>query len=487
GLRGVGAQVSWTLPLPWYSQLIFASQNGRGSTGFSFRNPGDNGMFFDRITTDREAPGLQDFVWIPRFENSFNLSDTQTVLAGVSGAFGSNETGANSRTQIYGADLLYKWKSSHAEGGFPFLKWQTEFMYRRFQAGHGADDSFPVAETFHDWGMYSQVLWGFKKGWVAGIRGDYVHMQDSMFTDDLDRQSRWRLSANLTWYPTEFSKIRLQYNQDFLEENFFLSGGKSSRSFSSGNSSSAHTALTNFKLMKKITLILSTILACALSAQAKLNVVATLPDFGSLAREIGGDKINLVVLAKATEDPHFVDARPSFVVSLRNADVLIDGGAELELGWLPPLLQNARNPKIEIGKPGRVQASQGIRLMNVPTNATRAAGDVHALGNPHFTVDPIIAKAIAQHIAQSFAALDPPNAAFYDGNYKKFEATINAKLQEWGAAILPFKDQHIVAYHDSWPYFAHRFGINIDIFLEPKPGIPPSPSHLAEVIAQMRR
>src|SRR5438876_2453172 len=223
GLRGVGAQTSWTLPLPWYSQLIFASQNGRGSTGFSFRNPGDEGMFFDRITTDREARGLQDFVWIPRFENSFNLSDTQTVLAGVSGAFGSNETGADSRTQIYGADLLYKWKSSHAEGGFPFVKWQTEFMYRRFQAGRGADESFPVAETFHDWGLYSQVLWGFKKGWVAGIRGDYVDMQDSKFTDDLDRQSRWRLSANLTWYPTEFSKIRLQYNQDFLEENFFLS------------------------------------------------------------------------------------------------------------------------------------------------------------------------------------------------------------------------------------------------------------------------
>ncbi|PYJ28754.1 MAG: hypothetical protein DMF24_00815 [Verrucomicrobia bacterium] len=223
GLRGVGAQASWTLPVPWYSQLIVASQNGRGSTGFSFRNPGDDGMFFDRITTDREMRGLQDFVWIPRFENSVNLSETQTVLAGVSGAFGSNETGANSRTQIYGADLLYKWKSARAEGGFPFVKWQTEFMYRRFEAGHGANDSFPVAETFHDWGLYSQVLWGFKKGWVVGIRGDYVHMQDSEFTDDLDRQSRSRISANLTWYPTEFSKLRLQYNHDFLEENFFLS------------------------------------------------------------------------------------------------------------------------------------------------------------------------------------------------------------------------------------------------------------------------
>jgi len=113
--------------------------------------------------------------------------------------------------------------------------------------------------------------------------------------------------------------------------------------------------------------------------------------------------------------------------------------------------------------------------MNVPANVTRAAGDVHALGNPHFTADPIIAKAIAQHIAQSFSALDPANAASYQANYKKFEATINAKLQEWGAAMLPFR-----------PYFAHRFGLNIDIFLEPKPGIPPSPSHLTEVIAQIK-
>jgi len=222
GLRGVGAQISWTLPTPWYSQLILASQNGRGSTGFSFRNPGDNGIFFDRETTDREVRGLQDFVWIPRWENSVDLSPTQVVLAGVSGAFGSNETGANARTQIYGADVFYKWKSSHAEGGFPFVKWQTEVMYRRFEAGRGVDESFPVAETFHDWGLYSQVLWGFRKGWVAGLRGDYLHMQDSRFTDDPDRQSRWRISANLSWYPTEFSKLRLQYNHDFLESNFFL-------------------------------------------------------------------------------------------------------------------------------------------------------------------------------------------------------------------------------------------------------------------------
>src|SRR3954466_404110 len=238
--------------------------------------------------------------------------------------------------------------------------------------------------------------------------------------------------------------------------------------------------------MKKIALILFVVLGFAFSSQAKIKVVATLPDLGSLAREIGGDKVDVSVMAKPTEDSHFVDARPSFVVQLRDADVLIDGGAELEIGWLPPLLQNARNSKIEVGKPGRVQASEGVRLMNAPTSANRAAGDVHALGNPHFVVDPIIAKTVAQHIAQAFSAVDSANAAAYDANYKKFEGAINAKLQEWGTAMLPFKGQNVVAYHDSWPYFAHRFGVNIDIFLEPKPGIPPSPSHLAEVIDKMK-
>ena len=224
GLRGVGAQLSWIAPVPWYSQLIVAAQNGRGETAFSFRNPGDDGIFFGRRTTDRELRGLEDFVWIPRWENSVDLSPTQVVLAGVSGAFGSNETGATSRTQIYGADFLYKWKSATANGGFPFVKWQTEWMYRRFEAGRGVDRSFPVTETFHDWGLYSQLLWGFKKGWIAGIRGDYYDAEDSRFTDDEDRQSRSRLSANLTWYPTEFSKLRLQYNHDFIDDSFFLAG-----------------------------------------------------------------------------------------------------------------------------------------------------------------------------------------------------------------------------------------------------------------------
>ncbi len=238
--------------------------------------------------------------------------------------------------------------------------------------------------------------------------------------------------------------------------------------------------------MKIPALIAAAFIALLTAAQAKLTVVATLPDYGAVARDIGGDKVDITVMAKPTEDPHFVDARPSFIVKLRSADVLIEGGAELEIGWLPPLLQNARNPKLETGKSGRVNASQGIRLMNIPTTLTRADGDVHALGNPHFMMDPIIVKAVAKHIADAFAAVDSANAAVYLANYAKFEQTINAKLQDWGRALLPFKGRQFVAYHDSWPYFAHRFGLVSDIFLEPKPGIPPSPSHLAKVIADVK-
>jgi zinc/manganese transport system substrate-binding protein len=228
------------------------------------------------------------------------------------------------------------------------------------------------------------------------------------------------------------------------------------------------------------------LLSVSVASSAKLNVVTTLPDYAALAREVGGANVDVTAMAKATEDPHFVDARPSLVVKLRSADVLIEGGAELETGWLPPLLQSARNAKIAPGAPGRIIASTGIRLMNIPANASRAEGDVHAAGNPHFAIDPIIAKAIAQNIAQTFARLDAANAAAYQANYKAFEQKVNAKLQEWGAAMLPYKGQKVAAYHDSWVYFAHRFGLEIDTFLEPKPGIPPSPSHLAAVITKIK-
>lgn len=250
-------------------------------------------------------------------------------------------------------------------------------------------------------------------------------------------------------------------------------------------------ALAYLSLKRKKALIqyalTSLLLLSPLVAQAKISVVATLPDLGSLAREIGKDKVDIVVLGKANDDPHFVQPRPDFVTSLRNADVLIEVGAGLEASWLPPLLQKAHNPKLEIGKSGRVQASQGIRLVNMPKGVTHDPDDAHPNGNPHFTLDPVIAKAVAQRIAKSFAAADPVNAAFYNANCKQFETAIEAKLQWWRGALQLFQDQHVTAYHDSWPYFAQRFGLKIDIFLEPHPGTPPSPSHLTEVIQKMKR
>jgi zinc/manganese transport system substrate-binding protein len=231
--------------------------------------------------------------------------------------------------------------------------------------------------------------------------------------------------------------------------------------------------------------IASMLVLCPLAAKAKLNIVATLPDLGSLAREIGKDKIDLVVLGKPNDDPHFVQARPNFVGSLRNADVLIENGAELETAWLPPLVQKAHNPKIDIGKPGLVDASQGIRLIETVTLVAFGA-EAHSRGNPHFIVDPINAAAVAQHIAKSFAALDPANATFYGANYAKFDALINAKVRGWRAVLQDFQDKHLAAYHDSWPYFGHRFDVKIDVFLEPKPGDPPTPAHLTDVIQKMK-
>jgi zinc/manganese transport system substrate-binding protein len=238
--------------------------------------------------------------------------------------------------------------------------------------------------------------------------------------------------------------------------------------------------------MKKI--ILSSVLIAALvpAALAKLNVVATTPDLASIAKEIGGDKIVLTTLAKPTEDPHFVDAKPSFIVKLNHADVVIEGGAELEIGWLPALLDQARNEKIVAGAPGHVNCAKGLQLLDVPATLDRSRGDIHAAGNPHFAISPSNGKIIAQNIADAFAENDPPNAETYRANLKTFTAALDAKLVEWQKTLAPFKGRSLVAYHDSWPYFAREFGLKIELFLEPKPGIPPTPAHLAEVILKMK-
>jgi len=219
---------------------------------------------------------------------------------------------------------------------------------------------------------------------------------------------------------------------------------------------------------------------------AKLNVVATTPDLGAITKAVGGDEVTLTVLAKPTEDPHFVDAKPSFIMKLNRADALVEGGADLEIGWLPALLDQARNSKLAAGAPGRILCSQGVQLLEVPATLDRSKGDIHAAGNPHYLTDPENARIVATRIADAFAELDPKAAGAFRSNLKQFLDALQARLPRWEQQLAPYKSQHVVAYHDSWPYFARRFGLRIDMFLEPKPGIPPTPVHLADVIIQMR-
>ena len=237
--------------------------------------------------------------------------------------------------------------------------------------------------------------------------------------------------------------------------------------------------------MKKVLLSLLGVLL-AVGAQAKLNIVVTTPDLASIAKEVGGDKVEITTLARPTEDPHFVDAKPSFIVKLNKADALIEGGAELEVGWLPTLLNGTRNTKIQSGQPGRILCNEGISMKEIPTALDRSKGDLHAAGNPHYLVDPANARIVAQHLADAFGKLDAKSADAFRANAKKFTDALDAKAADWEKTLAPFKGQQVVAYHNSWLYFAERFGFKIELFLEPKPGIPPSPAHLAAVIGKMK-
>ena len=219
---------------------------------------------------------------------------------------------------------------------------------------------------------------------------------------------------------------------------------------------------------------------------APLTVVATTPDLASLAKAIGGDAVSVKALAKPTEDSHFVDAKPSHIVTLNRADVLIEGGAELELGWLPPLLESARNSKITAGAPGRIVASTGITMKEKPLSFDRSKGDVHGLGNPHFLIDPVNAKIVAANIADHLSRVAPASAGVFKANLAAFNTAVDAKLTEWQKQLTPYHGAKIVTYHKDFVYLAERFGLEVVETLEPKPGIAPSPSHLAQVIATMR-
>ena len=219
GLRGIGGQLSWLAPTPFFTEALLGVFNGQGGTAFSFRNPGDPDLlgmdrFHGRATINRTLSSPGDLLFVPRLSSSFDLTDQQALVVGVSAAFGPNDTGYHQNTQIYGADIYWKWKAANAHAGFPFVSWQTEALYQKFDAGADPTVSLP-AETLTDWGFYSQVLWGFKERWIAGLRGDYVDGSSGAYDPyDVFRGQRTRISPALTFYPSEFSKIRLQYNYD---------------------------------------------------------------------------------------------------------------------------------------------------------------------------------------------------------------------------------------------------------------------------------
>jgi zinc/manganese transport system substrate-binding protein len=224
------------------------------------------------------------------------------------------------------------------------------------------------------------------------------------------------------------------------------------------------------------------------SAWAKLQIVATTEDMAALARAVGGDEVSITAIAKGYQDPHFVDPKPSYLLKLRSADLLIVVGLELEVGWLPPLLTNSHNSKILPGYAGYLDASQGCDILQKPTGTVdRSLGDVHPLGNPHYWTDPENGRAIARHIADKLQELDPPHDKTYQANLAAFETQLTQKEKEWDALDKGIKGVHVITYHNSWPNFARRFGLEVVNHIEPKPGIPPSPAHMQELINQIQR
>lgn len=243
--------------------------------------------------------------------------------------------------------------------------------------------------------------------------------------------------------------------------------------------------------MKKIFFILAlmlSLLPCSY-AQDKINILTTTSDLKSIAEFIGGDKVNVDSLAKGCQDPHFVEAKPSFMMKAKNAGLFIRVGLELEIGYEELIIDGSRNSKVRLGQIGHLDASEGVFLLEVPTTTKidRSMGDVHPMGNPHYWLDPLNAKIIAGNIAKRLSQLSPQNASFFNNNLIEFAKKIDEKMAEWKSKLAPFKGEKIAIYHRSWPYFMNRFGLVVSCELEPKPGVPPSPGHLKEVIQNLKQ
>jgi zinc/manganese transport system substrate-binding protein len=242
--------------------------------------------------------------------------------------------------------------------------------------------------------------------------------------------------------------------------------------------------------MKRIILLLliTTAAAVPARAQGKLTVVTATEDLGAIAREVGGDRVSVEAIARGYQDPHFVEAKPSFILKLQKADVLIVVGRELEIGWLPPLQAQSRNGKIQVGGDGYLDASLTASILEIPTGQiTRAMGDVHPLGNPHYWLDPENGKRVAKAIADKFSQLRPNDRAVFQQRLGDFTGRLDAAEKRWIEQMAPYKGTKVVTYHRSFPNFAERFGLDIVGYVEPRPGIPPTPQHTLDLISEMKR
>jgi ABC-type Zn uptake system ZnuABC Zn-binding protein ZnuA len=233
-------------------------------------------------------------------------------------------------------------------------------------------------------------------------------------------------------------------------------------------------------------LLLSLLFAAPL--QAAIKAVATTEDLAALTREVGGDKVEVEALARGYQDPHFVEAKPSFILKLHSAGLLVVVGRDLEIGWLPPLIQQSRNSRVQAGADGYLDASLDVRILEIPTGQiTRAMGDVHPLGNPHYWLDPGNGRRVAAAIRDKLQAMSPGDRAYFESRYEAFDRRLAEAEKRWDALMAPYKGLQVVTYHRSWPNFAERFGLQVVGYVEPRPGIPPSPGHTLELIAEMKR
>src|SRR3954471_16486793 len=243
-----------------------------------------------------------------------------------------------------------------------------------------------------------------------------------------------------------------------------------------------------FRMVTAVAVLVSAMLLSAPAQAKQLYVVTSTTDMAALAQEVGGDKIKVESIAKGYQDPHFVEAKPSFLLKLRQADLLIAVGLDLEIGWLPPLVTQSGNSRIQPGGAGYLDASQFAEILEKPTGqVSRAMGDVHPLGNPHYWLDPDNGRRIAKGIAAKLSEMDPSNASYFQQRFQDFDKRLTDAEKRWEQQMAAYKGRKVVSYHKSLPNFAKHFGLNVVGYVEPRPGIPPSPAHTMELMSQMKR